>query len=259
MYANYHTHTFRCKHAKGIEEDYIKQAISEGIKILGFSDHAPYIYPEGYVSGFKMKPEELGNYCDTLLSLREKYKGQIDIHIGLETEYYENMFDKTLQFWREYPIEYLILGHHILGNEYDSTRHVVGKASDDNSILTRYVDAVIAAVRTGRITYVAHPDMLNFRGDMDFYRSENTRMLKVLKECSVPIEINLLGLMDNRHYPREEFWKLAGEMSADTIIGCDAHAPEFCPHAQTVLMAKRLADRVGVNLLDEVKLINPLF
>lgn len=35
---NYHTHTTRCYHASGKDEEYVKAAIKAGIKELGFSD-----------------------------------------------------------------------------------------------------------------------------------------------------------------------------------------------------------------------------
>ncbi|MCF0230516.1 MAG: PHP domain-containing protein, partial [Parasporobacterium sp.] len=37
----YHIHTFRCNHAVGDDEDYVKAAIKAGYKVMGFSDHAP--------------------------------------------------------------------------------------------------------------------------------------------------------------------------------------------------------------------------
>ena len=43
MLANYHTHTARCHHASGSEREYIEAAIAGGMKILGFSDHAPLV------------------------------------------------------------------------------------------------------------------------------------------------------------------------------------------------------------------------
>lgn len=42
MIANYHTHTWRCMHAEGAEEAYVRQAIRRGLHTLGFSDHTPY-------------------------------------------------------------------------------------------------------------------------------------------------------------------------------------------------------------------------
>ena len=48
MIANYHTHTWRCRHADGTEREYVERAIEGGLKILGFSDHSPYPFPDGY-------------------------------------------------------------------------------------------------------------------------------------------------------------------------------------------------------------------
>ena len=59
MIANYHTHTIRCNHAKGTEREYIEQAIKEGFKILGFSDHVPQPYPEDFYSWLRMRMSEL--------------------------------------------------------------------------------------------------------------------------------------------------------------------------------------------------------
>ena len=83
----YHTHTARCHHAVGADEEYVKAAVDRGVRVLGFSDHAPMPYPGGYVSYYKMTPDELEGYCSSLLHMREKYKDRIDILIGLETEY----------------------------------------------------------------------------------------------------------------------------------------------------------------------------
>ena len=45
-----HTHTFRCGHASGTEREYIENAIAAGFDTLGFSDHAPYVFRDGYYS-----------------------------------------------------------------------------------------------------------------------------------------------------------------------------------------------------------------
>lgn len=39
---NYHSHTERCGHAVGSDEAYVKEAIKNGYRYMGFSDHAPY-------------------------------------------------------------------------------------------------------------------------------------------------------------------------------------------------------------------------
>ena len=66
MIANYHTHTWRCNHAAGDEKQYVENALAAGLEILGFSDHSPYIFPAGYYSNFRMKPEQLPGYAPGL-------------------------------------------------------------------------------------------------------------------------------------------------------------------------------------------------
>ena len=45
---NLHTHTWRCSHATGAEEEYILRAIENGIVCMGFSDHIPFRCADGY-------------------------------------------------------------------------------------------------------------------------------------------------------------------------------------------------------------------
>ena len=90
MLTNFHTHTKRCLHAYGTEEDYIKAAVSEGLVMLGFSDHAPF--PD-YDFGMRMPYSELDDYISTLDILKEKYKNKIKLFRGLEIEYHAKYLD----------------------------------------------------------------------------------------------------------------------------------------------------------------------
>ena len=58
MKTNYHTHTTRCMHATGSDEDYVLSAIKGGYQELGFSDHTPWKYHTDYVSDIRMTPEQ---------------------------------------------------------------------------------------------------------------------------------------------------------------------------------------------------------
>lgn len=64
--ANYHTHTSRCQHAAGTEEEYVEAAIEMGIKELGFSDHIPCPFRDGYVSRIRMTMEQARDYVQTI-------------------------------------------------------------------------------------------------------------------------------------------------------------------------------------------------
>ena len=84
MKTNYHTHTTRCQHASGSDEDFVLSAIKGGFQVLGFSDHTPWKYRSDYESGIRMQPEELPAYVESVRTLQDKYRDKIDIKLGLE-------------------------------------------------------------------------------------------------------------------------------------------------------------------------------
>ena len=179
MLHNYHTHTFRNHHTIGTEREYIESAIKNGFITLGFSEHAPYRFPDGYISYFHMFPEDLENYIQTLLALKAEYAGRIEILIGYEAEFYPRFFDDFLRRITQYPVDYLLLGQHYIHNEIDGA--YVYEPTDDPKILKAYVDQCIAGLDTGLYTYLAHPDLINFTGAETLYRKEMERLCRAAK------------------------------------------------------------------------------
>lgn len=224
MTVNLHSHTVRCRHASGTEREYIENAIVHSFQALGFSDHTPYIFPGSYYSTFRMHPEEFEGYIDTLTALQKEYASDIRILIGVEAEYYPAWFEQLLQFFAPYPLQYMILGQHCLGNEIGD--FYSGTATQDPAILRRYCQQCIDAMKTGHFLYLAHPDLLHFTGSSAVYEQEMRRLCQEAKTCDIPLEINLLGIRDHRHYPDQRFWKIAGETGCRVVTGSDAHRPQ---------------------------------
>ena len=257
MLANYHTHTARCKHAVGADEEYVEAAIAEGLTILGFSDHPPMPFHGGYESYYKMSMGELDGYVESVLSLREKYKDKIKIHLGFETEFYPTMHARSLEVWRCYPVDYLILGQHFVGEEFDGEKDPAPRPSDDKRRVTKYVDLVISAMQTGLFSFIAHPDLINYTGeDMDFYYREMGRLIEAAKAHGLPLEYNLLGMSGGRSYPRREFWEEAARRGATAIIGCDAHEPWRVAKADELEGARAFLDSLGIYVVDETELVS---
>lgn len=255
MLANYHTHTVRCHHAKGTEREYIEHAVEQGLRILGFSDHAPYCFPNGYTSNFRMGLEDFDGYCQTLSDLKAEYRGQIELHIGLEMEYYPSIFAKTLDWMRGSPIEYLILGQHFLGDEADEPYS--GSPNNDEATILRYLDQTTEALKTGCYTYFAHPDLIRGNVSPEFYRSAMTRLCETAKQLHIPMELNLLGVGEHRAYPNDVFWSIVHEVGCDVVIGCDAHAPENVPAPPVLQEARAYLERFGLTPMQTVELQNP--
>ena len=203
--------------------------------------------------------DEIGGYCSTLEGLREKYKGYINIRIGFETEYYPRYFDRLIELYRRHPVEYIIYAGHFIGNEGDDGTFCAFDPTDDKTRLAAYVDNALAAMATGRYSMIAHPDMVNYVGDLDFYRQECERLIKGAKERDIPLEINLYGMRDGRNYPNDEFWRLAGRLGAVATLGFDSHHPKHVADANEIIAGLRFADKHGVGIVDEIRLIDPRF
>lgn len=252
MIANYHTHTPRCRHAEGTEEEYAQAAVDAGIEILGFSDHTPYWFPDAYYSHMRMYPNELGEYCNTVRRIQKQYRDKLQIHLGLEVEYYPAYFGEVLSRARDQGVEYFLLGQHWVGNEKDEP--YCGSATEDEALLKRYCDQVIEAMQTGVFTYLAHPDLIHYVGDAKIYQRHIRRLCKEAKGCGMPLEINLLGLEAGRHYPNRLLWEVAAEENCDCILGCDAHGPAAVGSVDVEERALELVSELGLRLNETVKL-----
>ena len=101
---NYHTHTYRCGHANGSEEDMIKAAINLKIEKLGICCHVPlpnyrwhliksipfirnirsiYSLCRAFVTGgpnMRMPYKQLDEHLQLVKEYKEKYKNDIEIY-----------------------------------------------------------------------------------------------------------------------------------------------------------------------------------
>ena len=249
---NYHTHTTRCYHAIDKEEDYIKAAIQSGYTELGFSDHTPWHYNSSFHSTMRMEDYRLDDYISTLLKLKEKYKNQISIKIGLECEYFPQYIPWLKQVLKEQPIDYIILGNHY--DETDETGIYFGW-NLNQAQLTKYVDLCIEAIETGLYSYVAHPDVANYDTKDPFYQIQMRRICIAAKEHNLPLEFNLLGYKTKRHYPNDVFFRLAKEVGNRIIIGTDAHESSALLDMQTYQHAIQHLKDLGLEITEEIQFL----
>lgn len=249
---NYHTHTIRCYHAIDSDEDYIKAAIEAGYSELGFSDHAPFRYDSSFHSHMRMEEDKLEGYVTSLKKLREKYKNQISIKIGLECEYFERYLPWIKEMVTVYGLDYLILGQHY--DATDETGIYFGRKLNKQQF-KNYVDQCIKGMHTGLFSYVAHPDLANFNTNDPYYKEEMTRLCLEAKKLDIPLEFNLLGYSTFRQYPNDTFFKIVKEVGNRVIIGTDAHQSASLKDKKIYENAKNHLKELGIELTEDIRFL----
>ena len=231
MKANYHTHTSRCGHASGRDEQYVLSAAACGFEELGFSDHVPWPYESGFVNpGVRMPMKLMDDYLSSIRALKEKYAGKINILTGFECEYYPRYMNWLAEMKQEKQLDYLILGNHY--DESDETGIYFG-ASRTAQDISRYVRSTIKGIETGLFSYLAHPDLFMRRYPKfdENCRAAAHDLCQACKENNLPLEYNLHDryvCYTSRHtgYPHPDFFEIVQSYGVDVIIGVDAHEPE---------------------------------
>lgn len=248
--SNFHTHTMRCRHAAGDDREYVEAAIEAGLHVLGFSDHAPYVGFDGdYYSGFRMLPDELWDYVESVNSLKEEYRDDIEIHLGLETEYYPSLFEGFLEFIKPYKIEYFILGQHFPdSDQYNEYAPFINDADSAG----KYVDICIEAMKTGLFSYVAHPDIFGLDRGCPEYPVLAEKYCRAAKELNIPLELNFLGLSQHRIYPCDEFFSIAADVGNKIIYGQDAHRPDVFFDLDTEMEADKMLSYFGLERTESI-------
>lgn len=249
---NYHTHTKRCYHAMDSDEDYVKAAIKAGYTELGFSDHAPFRYHSSFHSSMRMEEDKLEGYVSSLKKLREKYKNQISIKIGLECEYFERYLPWIEEMIAVYDLDYLILGQH-----YDATDETgIYFGSKLNKVeFKRYVDQCIKGMNTGLYSYIAHPDLANFNTKDPYYIEQMTRLCEEAKKLDIPVEFNLLGYRTKRQYPNDTFFTIVKNVGNRVIIGTDAHQSGALTDKKTYLQARKHLEEMGIQITEDIRFL----
>jgi histidinol-phosphatase (PHP family) len=248
---DYHTHHVRCGHASGDLEQYVLRGIEIGLDQLGLSDHMPLLHvdPAAYYTGMAMPMDELPKYVEECLFLRERYRGQIDIRVGLEGDYIEGCEKQIEAIIQAYPWDYVIGSVHFLG-EWDISdfRQLQGwQGQNYANVYNIYYDAVQKAARTGFYDYIGHVDVIKrfgYKPEEDMWELEK-RTLDVIKQSGMAIELNASGLRmpAAEMFPSRRMLEYSLQIGIPITIGSDAHQPERL--AQYLDQAEQLLRDIG--------------
>ncbi|HEY5125224.1 MAG TPA: histidinol-phosphatase [Ignavibacteria bacterium] len=221
---DYHTHT-TFSDGKADPEEYISQAISAGIKEIGFSEHLNLFVAD---QQWCMDPKRVPEYISHIARLKKKFSG-IKIKTGLEVDYFPGKEEEIYEFINGLELDYVIGSVHYLGEKTVDSGPDFYENRNIDELYELYFGYVDEAVASGLFDIIAHCDLIriyNFRpaaSPEHFYR----RLAGNMKIHDVAFEVNTNGR--NRplgdFYPDRRFLKIFSEENVPVCVNSDAHLP----------------------------------
>lgn len=233
MLVDHHTHHYRCGHAKGTLEDVIVSALEKGLDGIGLSDHSP-IYHMGdgdhEVPGTAMAKSEFPNYFDEMKALKQKYAGQIEVKLAVESDYIEDLEDHYRELWSSYDFDYVIGSIHWLGR-WNIFRRDLPSGLSAIDVYEKYLIKTQRAAKSGLFDILGHIDCLKTAGHMPT-RDITPLMeetIKVIAEADVAIELNTSGWRKpvGECYPGPELLACCRQYGVPVALSSDAHSPDL--------------------------------
>ena len=233
---SHHSHSgqFCPGHAQNTLEDVVLTAISKGFKVFATTEHMPRhdkdLYPEEVEAGITLKShtENESAYVNTALALRMKYRDQIALPLGFESDWCgQHSLELIHRSIRTHPYDFFIGSiHHVAGVPidydqagYDCARDLAG--GTDAKLFERYFDEQLEMLQALRPPVVGHFDLIRLKSDnfnVDWQSIPNIwtkiiRNLEYVASYGGILEINTAALRKgmNEPYPKSEICQVRKE------------------------------------------------
>lgn len=231
MIADRHVHTGFSEDSSEDPKKSIEKAISLGMRDLYITDHYDMDFPDGL---FMFDPDE---YFRVMNGLKEAYKDQIQLHIGVELGLKTGIASKLKEFIDKWPFEFVIGSIHLIDDMDPYERELFDM--DDAKFYKRYFDTALEALRECRdvpIDTFGHLDYVvryGYERDKVYsYEKYSDVIDEILKEIisrNIALEVNTAGIRKGLKFahPYPDVLKRYRQLGGKKLtIGSDAHIAE---------------------------------
>lgn len=230
-----HTHTFRCGHAGGSDDAFVRAAIDRGLAGISITDHLPFYWlpAERHDPTLAMSPDELPRYVDAVLELKVRYQGVIEVFLGVEADFVAGAEGALQDLLARYPFD-IVLGsvHWLDGWWVDAPSSVAryrhGEEEVEN-IWNRYCDSLIAAACCGLFDVLAHIDLPKKYGFRPLrpFAGRLPDVVAAVREGGCAVEVSSAGRRRpvGEDYPAPDLLRALTAAGVPVVLSSDAHAP----------------------------------
>jgi len=249
-----HTHTARCGHAGGADRDYVEAAIASGLGAIAVTDHVPFYWlpRERHDPTLAMAPEELPRYVESVLALKESYRGRIEVLLGLEADFVAGHEEALARLLEAYPFDVVLGSVHWLDGWWvdapsSAARYREGQ-DEVERIWARYAELALAAVGSGLFDVLSHLDLpkkFGFRPSRPF-AGRQAELVAAVAASGCAVELSSAGRRKpvGEDYPAPGLVRALAAAGVPFVLSSDAHAPAEVGYGFAELAA--LARSAGV-------------
>jgi len=235
--SNLHTHTV-LSDGSATADQMVQAAIDKGFVSLGFSDHGH----ASYDSDCCMTRENVELYLREIPRLRERYKGKIQIYIGVESEYYE----PTPRQGLDYVIgschyvrddssgAYYCIEHRI--KDFERAVRLVGDG-DIRRLVARYYENMADIAHRLKPDILGHISLITklngngkyFDTQSGWYRDLCRGLAREVARSGCIVEVNTGTVFKGytkQQIPDESLLRELCELGVPVTVSSDAHCPE---------------------------------
>lgn len=242
-----HVHTRRCGHATGRYEEIVEAAIARGLAAVALTDHAPFYWlpRERRDPGLAMALEELPRYVEDVLAIRERYRGRIEVLLGVEADYIAGQEEVLARLLAAYPFD-VVLGsvHFVDGWLVDApsslARLDVGQDEVDR-VWARYAELLIAAAGSGLFDVLTHLDLpkkFGHRASSSFAgRHDDVVAAVAASACAVELSPAGRRRPVGEDYPAPDVLRELASAGVPFVLSSDAHVAAEVAYAFGDLVA----------------------
>ncbi len=231
-----HAHTWRCRHAEGTAEDFVRAAAERGVNTLAFTEHLP-LAPSlamriAGAEGYAMPLSELDDYVAEVHDAVDLgAELGVEVLLGIEVDAVPEALGHVAALVAAHPFD-MVLGsvHFIDGWAFDDPERTEGYDRWDlDELWERYFDDLIRAAQSGVADVMAHADLVKkfCRRPLGPVEHLYAPTAAALREAGVAVEVNTAGLRKpcRELYPAPGFLRELRRAGVPVTIGSDAHAP----------------------------------
>lgn len=233
---NLHTHT-SYDHGKDSVEEMIEAAIEKGFTVLGFSGHGT----NKPLARTSMSAENQKAYKRDILAAKEKYRDQIEIHLGIEQD--------SMAPFEDEDLEYKIGSVHYMKKDgkaipIDDTTAQFEQIRDEffdgdmKKMAEGYYQSIEDMMDTQTFDIVGHVDLISkfneneeyFPFEADWYLAPAKKAILKGIEMGKIFEMNTGAIARKNRltaYPSDSLLKFMADHNAKLVINTDCHNRQF--------------------------------